>query len=105
MQSVRRKATDKFLACFSSFSPESIRNEYYTDLLTHLGRQIDVPHTRAHFIYASKMGKKYKKRYEMHFANPDICEFDMQHEQWLFGDNSWTAPVLQAVDSFMCMPV
>ncbi|MBT9642759.1 hypothetical protein [Roseburia hominis] len=51
------------------------------------------------------MGKKYKKRYEMHFANPDICEFDMQHEQWLFGDNSWTAPVLQTVDSFMCMPV
>ena len=53
----------------------------------------------------TKMGKKYKKRYEMHFANPDICEFDMQHEQWLFGDNTWTAPVLQAVDSFMCMPV
>lgn len=51
------------------------------------------------------MGKKYIKRYEMHFANPDIREFDMQHEQWLFGDNSWTAPVLQAVDSFMCMPV
>ena len=51
------------------------------------------------------MGKKYKKRYEMHFANPEICEFDMQHEQWLFGDNTWTAPVLQAVDSFMCMPV
>ena len=70
-----------------------------------MGRQIDVPHTRAHFIYANKMGKKYKKRYEMHFANPDSCEFYMQHEQWLFGDNSWTAPVLQTVDSFMCMPV
>ena len=40
------------------------------------------------------MGKKYKKRYEMHFANPDICEFDMQHEQWLFGDNSWTGRLL-----------
>lgn len=96
---------DKFMACFSSFQPESILNEYYTDLITRLGDHIDVPHTRAHFIYANKMGKKYKKRYEQHFANPDIREFDMQHEQWLFGDNNWTKPVLEAIYEFMDMPV
>ena len=96
---------DKFMACFSSFQPESILNEYYTDLITRLGDHIDVPHTRTHFIYANKMGKKYKKRYEQHFANPDIREFNMQHEQWLFGDNNWTEPVLEAVYEFMDMPV
>lgn len=96
---------DKFLACFSAFQPQSILNEYYTDLITRLGEHIEVPHTKAHFIYANKMGKKYKKRYELHFANPDIREFDMQHEQWLFGDNGWSKPVLDAIDEFMNMPV
>lgn len=96
---------DKFMACFASFAPESILNEYYTDLITCLPEGICVPHTRAHFIYANKMGKKYKKRYEKYFANPDIREFAMQHEQWLFGDNGWTEPVLKAIDEFMNMPV
>ncbi len=96
---------DKFMACFSSFQPESILNEYYTDLITRLGDSIEVPHTRVHFIYANKMGKNYKKRYEQHFTNPDIREFDMQHEQWLFGDNNWIEPVLEAVYEFMDMPV
>lgn len=92
---------DKFLACFSSFRSESMLNEYYTDLITRLGEGIDVPNTQTHFIYANKMGRKYKKRYEMHFAHPDIREFNMQHEQWLFGDNGWTEPVLAAIDEFM----
>lgn len=96
---------DKFMECFASFKPESILNEYYTDLITRLGRDIKVPHTKAHFIYANKMGKKYKKRYKMHFSDPDIREFNMQHEQWLFGDNEWTGPVLEVVSEFMNMPV
>lgn len=29
----------------------------------------------------------------------------MQHEQWLFGDNNWTEPVLEAIYEFMDMPV
>lgn len=95
---------DKFMACFASFKPESILNEYYTDLITKLDKNINVPHTKVHFIYANKMGKKYKKRYEMHFVNPDIHEFDMQHEQWLFGDNSWTQPVLDMIDACMNTP-
>ena len=30
-----------------------------------------------------------------------IREFVMQHEQWLFGGEQYTAPVLQAIDEFM----
>jgi hypothetical protein len=33
---------EKFMQCFSQFSPESIKNEYYTDLLTHLKDDIQV---------------------------------------------------------------
>ena len=99
------EAADKFMACFSKFSPESIKNEYYTDLLTHLEDNIKVEHTKAHFIYANKMGEKYLKRYKKYFADPDIREFDMQHEQWLFGGETYAVPVLKAIDEFMSMPV
>ncbi len=98
-------AVDRFMACFSKFSPESIKNEYYTDLLTHLENDIQVEHTKAHFIYAAKMGEKYLKRYKKYFHDPDIREFDMQHEQWLFGGDEYTRPVLKAIDEFMEMPV
>ncbi len=99
------EAADRFMACFSKFSPESIKNEYYTDLLTHLEDDIRVEHTRAHFIYANKMGKKYLKRYKKYFHDPDIREFNMQHEQWLFGGDEYTLPVLKAINEFMEMPV
>ena len=96
---------DKFIDCFARFSPESIRNEYYTDLLTWLEDDIHVEHTRVHFIYARKMGEKYLNRYRKYFRNPDIREFDIQHEQWLFGGEQYTGPVLKAIDEFMEMPV
>ena len=32
---------------------------------------------------------------------PEIREFDMQHEQWLFGGEKYAAPVLAAIDEFM----
>ena len=96
---------DKFMECFSKFKPESIRNEYYTDLITYLNEDIHVDHTKAHFIYANKMGKKYLMRYKKYFQDPDIREFDMQHEQWLFGGEKYAAPVLKAIDEFMDMPV
>lgn len=96
---------DRFMSCFEKFSPESIKNEYYTDLLTWLEDDIHVEHTRVHFIYANKMGEKYLKRYKKHFRDPDIREFDMQHEQWLFGGEQYALPVLEALDEFMEMPV
>lgn len=99
------EVAEKFMVCFSRFSPESIRNEYYTDLLTHLHDGIRVEHTKAHFIYANKMGEKYLKRYKRYFADPDIREFDMQHEQWVFGGDEYAIPVLKVIDEFMEMPV
>ena len=99
------ETADKFMACFEKFSPESIRNEYHSDLLTWLDDDIHVEHTKAHFIYANKMGEKYLKRYKRHFRDPEIREFDMQHEQWLFGDEEYAAPVLAAIDDFMASPV
>ena len=97
------ETANKFMECFVKFSPESIKNEYYTDLITHLEENINVEHTRAHFIYANKMGEKYLKRYRKYFYNPDIKEFDMQHEQWLLGEEQYSVPVLKAIDEFMEM--
>ena len=94
-------AAEKFVEVFSGFDIESIKNEYYTDLLTHLKDDIHVEGTRVHFIYATKMGEKYKKRYMRYFRDPDIRAFDMQHEQWLFGGEKYALPVLKAIDEFM----
>ena len=99
------EVADKFIACFAKFDPVSIKNEYYTDLLTHLKDDIYVEHTRAHFIYANKMGEKYLNRYKKNFHDPDIREFNMQHEQWLFGGKEYAEPVLKAIDEFMEMQV
>ena len=99
------ETADKFMDCFEKFSPESIKNEYYTDLLTWLQDDIHVEHTKVHFIYANKMGEKYLKRYRKYFRDPEIREFDMQHEQWLLGEEKYTLPVLKAIDEFMQTPV
>ena len=47
------------------------------------------------------INEKYLKRYKKYFRDPDIREFNMQHEQWLFGGEQYTAPVLEAIDEFM----
>ena len=52
-----------------------------------------------------RWGEKYLKRYKKYFHDPDIREFDMQHEQWLFGGAEYAEPVLKAIDEFMVMPV
>ena len=95
------ETADRFMLCFSKFIPESIKNEYYSDLLTWLKDDIHVEGTKVHFIYANKMGEKYLKRYRKYFRDPEIREFDMQHEQWLFGGERYTVPVLKAIDEFM----
>jgi len=95
------KSATEFVDCFSNFKVESIKNEYYTDLITYLNNDIHVEGTTAHFIYAKKMGEKYKKRYLKYFRDPDIREFDMQHEQWIFGGPKYSEPVLKAIDEFM----
>ena len=95
------ETAEKFMGCFEKFNPESIKNEYYTDLITYLNDDIHVEGTTAHFIYAKKMGEKYLKRYRKYFRDPEIVEFDMQHEQWLFGEERYAEPVLSAIDGFM----
>lgn len=95
------ETADKYMQCFASFKPESILNEYYTDLITCLKDDINIAHTKVHIIYALKMGKKYGRRYKKYFHEPDIREFDMQHEAWLFGDKIWETLVLKAIDEFM----
>ena len=95
------EVANSFIEAFSKFDVRSIKNEYYTDLLTHLKDDINVEGTTAHFIYANKMGEKYLKRYLKYFRDPDIREFDMQHEQWLFGERKYAEPVLKAIDEFM----
>ena len=58
--------------------------------------------TQANFAAVpDRLGERYLNRYKKYFRDPEIREFDMQHEQWLFGGEQYTAPVLQAIDEFM----
>lgn len=61
----------------------SIANQFYSDLITPLPMNIDVPGTEIHIFYAMKMGEKYKERYLKHFSHPIIHELDMLHEELL----------------------
>lgn len=73
---------------------QSIRNQFYSDLVTPLEEKIDVPGTTVHIFYALKMGEKYEARYHRHFKNPDIRRHDMQHEELLVRDpEQWAAEV------------
>ena len=98
---MNEETAQKFMECFAKFSPKSILNEYYTDLITCLPEKISVPGTFVHVIYAQKMGKKYEKRYKKYFLDPDIRPFAMQHEAWLFGEKRWEEPVLAAIDEWL----
>ena len=86
-----REYMEKMLAMFgvgstkmSFVKKKSIRNQFYSDLITELEEKISVPGTTIHVFYAMKMGGQYLERYQKHFVNPDICEHDLQHEELLF---------------------
>ena len=81
---------------FSFITKESMKNQFYTDLYTKVGEQISVPGTTIHVFYAKKMGEKYRKRYLKYFANPDIREYDLQHEELLLDADKWTQEVCKA---------
>lgn len=95
------KNAELLIKCINKFSLKSIFNEYYTDLFVSLEKNINVKDTKVHFIYAIKMGIKYLKCYKEYFQNPEIREFDMKHEQWLFGERKYTEQILNAIDEFM----
>ena len=72
----------------------SIRNQFYSDLVTPLGDKISAPGTTVHVFYALKMGEKYEARYHRHFKNPDIRRHDRQHEELLVRDpEQWAEEV------------
>lgn len=79
---------------------ESIRNQFYSDLVTPLEDQISAPGTVVHCFFAAKMGEKYLKRYEQHFKSPDIVRHELQHEELLVCyPEKWAQQVKEC-----CMP-
>lgn len=49
-------------------------------------------------FYATLMGKKYLKRYENHFKNPDIRKQNLNHETFFFCyPNEWVTEVFDCV--------
>ena len=89
-----RKAGDGYVDAFigmmrgagvdlSFITKESLRNQFYSDLITPLADAINPAGTEIHILYALKMGEKYRARYHRHFAHPVLHELDMQHEELL----------------------
>ena len=78
---------------------EADKSKKESDLVTKVQHGIDVPGTTIHVFYATKMGKKYEKRYCTYFKNPDIRRHNMQHEE-LFCCHSaeWVEEVKKAVE-------
>lgn len=85
-----------FIDNMKSLHPKTITRQFYSDYITPLERDIHAEGTTVHIIYAKQMGEKYEKRYREHFRAPDIREFDMKHEVWLY-DDKWHQPVLDCV--------
>ena len=86
-----REAAQKCAAMISDISDamqtvskKSMKQQFYSDLVTQLGEKIKADGTTAHIFYALKMGEKYRDRYLLHFADPDIIEQDYGHEELLF---------------------
>ena len=91
---------DGFVQSIRALEPGTVKEEFYSDYATRLPKDIHVPGTTVHVIYALKMGKKYEKRYLTHFRDPDIHRFEMQHEGWLF-QKEWKETVLRCIDACM----
>lgn len=73
---------------------QSIRNQFYSDLVTPLEDGISAPGTTVHIFYAVKMGEQYLARYEQHFKDADIRRHEMQHEELLMcHPQEWAAEV------------
>ena len=91
---------DDFIDNMKNLNPKTISREFYSDYVTPLDDGIHADGTAVHVIYALKMGAKYGERYLRHFREPDIHEFDMKHEVWLY-DEKWRKPVMETIDRCM----
>ena len=73
---------EAFMEMFGGARPyvtkKSCEIQFYSDLITPLPDKLDVPGTEIHIFYATKMGEKYRARYEQHFAHPVIHRFDKE---------------------------
>lgn len=105
----KKELVEKFLNMFGVgrggnpwITKQSIYNQFYSDLVTKVQHDIDVPETTVHVFYATKMGEKYEARYLTYFKNPDIRRHDMQHEE-LFCSHSaeWVEEVRKSVEETM----
>lgn len=91
---------DDFIDSMANLNPKTITREFYSDYITPLDDDINVENSKIHIIYALKMGEKYRQRYLKHFHNPNIHEFDMKHEIWLY-DDKWKETVMNMIDECM----
>ncbi len=91
---------DAFIDSMKTLNPKTIRRQFYSDYITKLDDDIHADGTTVHIVYALQMGEKYGRRYRRHFRDPDIHEFDMKHEIWLY-DDTWRKPVLDMIDQCM----
>lgn len=73
--------TDRYDLSF--ISKTSLKNQFYSDLVTRIPDHIESKDTEIHVFYAKKMGEKYLTRYKQHFQNPVIHEHNMRHEELL----------------------
>lgn len=62
---------------------QSVKNQFYSDLVTKLEDHISAPGTVIHVFFSTRMGEKYLKRYRRHYAEPDIIPLNFGHEGWL----------------------
>lgn len=90
MEKKRTPYRDKFMAMFRIgngglpfIQKESVRNQFYSDLVTPLSDGICAPGTTVHCFYAAKMGEEYLQRYHTHFKDPVIHRHEMNHEELL----------------------
>lgn len=67
----------------SFISKDSIRNPFYSNLVTSIPRTINPKDTEIHIFYAKRMGEKYLARYREHFRHPIVHEQDIRHEEFL----------------------
>ena len=96
----KRAYSEQFMKLLSSrdmsfVKKQSVRNQFYSDLVTPLPDKLEVPGSQIHVFYAKKMGEKYLGRYMRHFARPDIRTHDMEHEElFICHPDLWMAEVL-----------
>ena len=74
---------DGFVRVLGRTDTRSIKNQFYSDLVTRLNDNIRVQGTKIHVFHSEKMGEKYLKRYYKHYADPEIIPFPLGHEGWL----------------------